>query len=206
MSEKLRSGLLLSIFIVLSFGQLLRISLFDCVAFFPHEILMILYCIATSPNIKKLIEKKEYQRILATIGILITVFGLSLGFEFWKYSQVENFIGFLYFLRLILYLVFFISLLSEDKKKIKQGLTIFTVLTILFSYSQYILYPNLRNLSYLGWDPHQYRAFGLFFDTTMAGVIYMTLVFVELGKSKRNFLILGALMGLILLSYSRITY
>lgn len=36
---------------------------------------------------------------------------------------------------------------------------------------QYFLYPNLRNLSYLGWDPHQYRIFSTLFDPNFVGII-----------------------------------
>jgi O-antigen ligase len=36
---------------------------------------------------------------------------------------------------------------------------------------QYFLYPNLRNLAYLGWDPHYKRLFGAFLDPQFAGVV-----------------------------------
>jgi O-antigen ligase len=46
------------------------------------------------------------------------------------------------------------------------------VLTITSTLIQYFLYPDLRNLIYQGWDPHLYRTFGVFFDTSIAAAIF----------------------------------
>lgn len=50
---------------------------------------------------------------------------------------------------------------------------------------QFILYPDLRNLEYLGWDPHFTRLFGVVLDPNFAGII----------------LVLGFILGLWLLKY-----
>lgn len=36
---------------------------------------------------------------------------------------------------------------------------------------QYVFYPDLRNLLYLGWDPHYYRLFSTLFDPNFMGIL-----------------------------------
>jgi len=42
---------------------------------------------------------------------------------------------------------------------------------------QFFLYPDLRNLMYLGWDPHYYRLFSTLLDPNFAGIIFVFTVF-----------------------------
>jgi O-antigen ligase len=62
---------------------------------------------------------------------------------------------------------------------IKNGLLLIANLTIVSTLIQYFLYPDLRNLIYQGWDPHLYRTFGVFFDTSISaavfGIFFLTL-------------------------------
>lgn len=37
--------------------------------------------------------------------------------------------------------------------------------------AQYFLYPNLRNLAYLGWDPHEFRVFSTLLDPNFTGIV-----------------------------------
>jgi hypothetical protein len=74
-------------------------------------------------------------------------------------------------------------------------------LTIISTFIQYFFYPDLRNLFYQGWDPHLYRTFGVFFDTSIAASIF-GIFFLTTNQSfiKIIYLILTAL------SFSRSTY
>jgi len=88
-------------------------------------------------------------------------------------------------------------------------------LVVVLGYIQYFLYPNLRNLYYLGWDDHLYRMFSSFLDPNFVGaffVIYFLftvfLIF-ELIKEKITFKFIFILLtsiftlGAIYLTYSR---
>ncbi len=92
--------------------------------------------------------------------------------------MIQNLVGAMYLLRLTIYVVYWIYLehwLNRDKgagRALKIGLWIFVGITLLTTTVQYFFYPNLRNLQYLGWDPHLDRAFGVFFDTAIAGAVY----------------------------------
>ncbi|MBI2641182.1 O-antigen ligase family protein [Candidatus Roizmanbacteria bacterium] len=102
---------------------------------------------------------------------------------------------------------------TDFKNTLRQGLIIFILLTPVASIIQYFLYPNLRNLQYLGWDPHLYRLFGLFFDTSVAGAIYALLFLLIFLSGKklmkndilRNFLLV-TFMIFSVLTYSRSLY
>lgn len=206
MREQIIHAILLSIVVFASFGQIFRITPFQNISIVPHEILIVLFCIFIVPLMVSNTKIRKNQQLIQSLIIFVSVLGLSLLFGFWKYSSIVNAVGLSYLIRIALYGWFFISLFVIDRKKLESGMMLFTVLTIIISYAQFILYPNLRNLSYLGWDPHQFRAFGLFFDTTTAGIIYALLFFWQYGKSKKNLVLIISLLGLILLSYSRITY
>lgn len=203
------------IFIFLSFGQLGRISFFEQVInIYLYEMIMgigLIVLFFLSGFKRLLIELYKKKAILFFLGVLL----ISLINNFWNFSLKENFIGFLYWFRLFFYFIFFIALSIQKNTRIilaiKRGFYFFIYLTIFFSFIQYFLYPDLRNLYYLGWDPHQYRVFGSFFDTTISGIIFMILFFYFLNERKYkqsiiNRLILFLLFILLILTYSRITY
>ncbi len=94
-----------------------------------------------------------------------------------------------------------------------NGLFIFTILTATSSFVQYIFYQDLRNLIYQGWDPHLYRMFGVFFDTSVSGAIYgllFLLIFMHKEKFIKNKIrrrtLLAILFLAIILSYNRTLY
>ncbi|PIQ72184.1 hypothetical protein COV86_04335, partial [Candidatus Roizmanbacteria bacterium CG11_big_fil_rev_8_21_14_0_20_35_14] len=99
---------------------------------------------------------KKYKVIFVFILILFT--SLLIGFS--QYTLFENAVGSLYLIRLLLYLGYWgylgywIKKSPGSKKTIKTSLNIFVVLTVITTITQYLLYPDLRNLFYQGWDPH----------------------------------------------------
>lgn len=104
---------------------------------------------------------------------LLALFSLFINFSDW----VGNWAPPLYLLRWIIYagLYFIVFELAKEKKiEIRwlfKGLTVVGVLVGGLGILQYLLYPNLRNLAYLGWDPHYFRVFSTFFDPTFTGMI-----------------------------------
>jgi len=201
------------LFFLLSFGQLGRISFLDQQAnIYLHELMMGFVVIGHMGQIRQI----RLIGIWKWTFFFLTVLLLSLINNFWQFNLQQNLIGFLYWGRLVLYFVFFLILFNwgskgseENKGVLKRGLDIFATLTVIFSYLQYFLYPNLRNLYYLGWDPHHYRVFGLFFDTSITGIILVMMFFWVAEWRNIGFIrpiSLIGLIGLILLTYSRITY
>lgn len=81
----------------------------------------------------------------------------------------------LYLMRLAVYTVCAILVVKKFNDKHKYNfLRVFYIFTFLFSLLglvQFVLYPDLRNLSYLGWDPHFGRIFSTFLDPNFAGFV-----------------------------------
>jgi O-antigen ligase len=100
------------------------------------------------------------------------------------------------------------------KNKFNQRLSLIisnlALIVIFFSFIQYFLYPDLRNLYYLGWDEHLYRMFGLFFDTSIAATIYSLFFIYFLNQEKMDkkikIIVLFLFLTAIVLSFSRATY
>lgn len=160
--------------------------------------------------------KKSFQNVKVLYGFaawLILTYSISLI----QYSPFENLIALLYLLRLICYLAFFLYLgysITKEKNlqnNVKKAVTMFSGIVVTSSVLQYFLYPNLRNLSYLGWDPHQGRIFSTFLDTSATAAVFgLILLYFILHKKSISpllrifFLIANLALGL--LTYSRSFY
>lgn len=195
------------LFIFLSLGQLGRISFLNqTINLFPHEIVMAIillhFVITNREKISSLFLSEK--KLLLFMGTMFVTFLFSIP----RFVPNQNMIAAFYLIRLFFYLSFFILLRQIDKTVIRTALIIFTGLTILFSILQFFLYQNLRNLYYLGWDPHQYRLFGTMFDTTIMGIVLVALLFFVTADKEIRFkkIIQIILFILMLLTYSRITY
>src|SRR3990167_8956586 len=197
-------------FLLFSLGQLGRLTLNQGkVNFYLYEIssfllfILFFFKLGFQPFEKTLIK---FRVIYYFIFFLIFSFLLSA----LDYSVNQNAISLLYFIRLVfyfvfpLYLYFFIKKNPGYKETLKKGLTASIFLIVVFSVAQYFLYPDLRNLYYLGWDPHLNRLFSVFFDTSVAASIF-GLIFFYLYKNKRYWLSLPFLIFLIL-TFSRSAY
>lgn len=205
--------------VLFSSGQLGRVSFFD------QQVNLYLYEIAAFGLLFILMIKcklnpikssfKQFRFLYLFFVWLLFSYIISLP----QYTFFENIVGLLYWLRLAFYFLFLLYLSFHVNKNksvrsiIKDSLIVFIVLTIITSFTQYFLYPQLRNLIYLGWDEHLYRMFGTFFDTAIAGGIYgLAFLYIYLNKDlfiKKRFiryLFLGLLLCCILLTYSRTLY
>ncbi len=131
--------------------------------------------------------------------------------------------GSLYLVRWIVYACLYLAIFELVREKlvkekwISNGLLISGVIVGGLGILQYFFYPNLRNLSYLGWDSHYFRVFSTFFDPAFAGMILvltlilMTAHFWEINKieKKKKWLVLGGAVvvyATLALTYSRSSY
>src|SRR3989344_966575 len=81
----------------------------------------------------------------------------------------------------------------------------------LVGFAQYFLYPDLRNLSYLGWDPHYYRLFSTLLDPNFVGIILVLTLFLglrrlEAARTIKNGLLFVCALVALILTYSRGSY
>lgn len=125
-------------------------------------------------------------------------------------------VSFLYLARWVLYACLYFIVFGFDKsfrKKISYIMYLSGFLFVLEGYVQYFLYPNLRNLYYLGWDEHLYRMFSGFLDPNYAGaffVVYLifSLYFVWSHFNTKNYLktAISGIISLMTLSAIYLTY
>ncbi len=204
------------LFSLLSLGQLGRISLYNQqVNFYFYEVfasgwfvwLFIKY------RLKPLyIGFTQFKYIYFFLVFLLA----SYLFNIAGYSSFQNIVAMLYLVRLSFYFLFFIYLIYHLKNKsirnsgLNKGMLLFILLTTVFFLVQYFLYPDLRNLFYLGWDPHLYRVFGLFLDTSTTAaiigtiILYLLIDFKKIKLNKNLKIIILALFSILgLLTYSR---
>ncbi len=126
---------------------------------------------------KQRTKLKLPKAAISLIGILLATFL----FGIFSVSAYENAVSLMYLVRLSLYLVGFSLTIQHFLKKTISPiyLNVFFSLVGVIGVIQYFFYNNLRNLQYLGWDPHLSRVFGQFLDTSVAGAVYgLTLVFI----------------------------
>lgn len=190
-----------------SLGQLGRITLFNRqINFYLYEIFLFLFLFIYFLKYK-FYPIKNCWKSSKVFFIFLAILLLSLINNFWQYSTLVNTVGFLYWLRLAIYSLYGVYLSYELKKNqkfkktIHQGIKIIIFFTIITTTVQYFLYPDLRNLFYLGWDPHLGRTFGVFFDTSIAAAIY-GLIFLY----SQNKIVKLIYLIFLVLSFSRSAY
>ena len=215
--NKLLKYLLIILLIIFPIGQLTRIPLpLKDINIYLHDlVLAFLWLILISTFLRgiKIFSTPITGYILIFISWLIVSFLINLyRLDFW-----EGLISSSYLLRFAAFTAIFFALnhLLEEKilssEKIKDYILTSIFVTSLFAILQYIFYPDLRNLYYLGWDPHYLRAFGTFFDPNFLGLLLVTalLIIINTVNWQKNWgYILKAVVIFITmaLTYSRSSY
>ncbi len=177
------------------------------------DILVGILAIFWLSNIKKLIALLPKNKIFQFFSLFAVVAFISLILSPISLKISERFISFLYLVRFIVYFSLYPTVLYLSKSKsINSNFLLkaigFTGLGLaIFGWLGYFLYPDLRNLFYLGWDPHFKRIFGSFFDPNYFGLM-MVLTLITLftwKESLRNILITLIFISL-MFTYSRSSY
>lgn len=161
-------------------GQLGRVSYNQQeVNIYLYEIPFFLWIVFT------FFKQRSKRKIPKVVIIFITVLSITFLLGIANISANQNFVSLMYLVRLSLYLVGFSLTIDYFTKQLIHStyLKIFLALMGTVGIIQYFFYSNLRNLQYLGWDPHQSRVFGQFLDTSVSGAIYgLILIFILLNQ------------------------
>lgn len=214
--NKLTKILLWATLIIFPLGQILKISLSPEIKISLLDVLIGLFITASFLAGFKI--KQAKKALLFSPGILfIMIACLSLLVNLSRTPQNLLLLGVLYLLRFAAYFLFYLVIVqsSFSKKTLQRGLLWAGIGVAVFGICQYILYPDLRNLIYLGWDPHYFRLFSTFFDPNFTGII-LVLTFFQLiflypkkptAKNKLLYLLMFVLLSAsIYLTRSRSTY
>lgn len=171
--SKIIRVLTLLFFVLFPFGQLLRYEVAILgvgIALHPIDLVVGLtfLTILTSKFKKPSVFKSLSAFILA--GVFSLIFSLSI------FGPEAILKGTLYFIRLTAYLFFFIAIFNtakSDKSRtwLFNSLILLSTIVAIFGWLQYIWFPDLRSLFYLGWDDHLYRLIGTFLDPGLTSII-----------------------------------
>lgn len=197
-------------FLLFSLGQLGRVSLSNShINFYLYEPLLLLGLVILTLKFRFDPIAKAWEKykpaFVFFIFLLFTYF-----LNYFSFNQNENIVSALYLLRLIFYPALFVYLnhflkkAPQYKKTLLNGFYLLSILTLVSSLLQYFFYPDLRNLYYLGWDPHLNRLFGTFFDTSITSAFY-GILFLFYFKNKKFLLSLPFLLC-VALTFSRSSY
>ncbi len=109
------------------------------------------------------------------------------------YGLSAFFVAILYLVRLCSFwlLFYLVRSISTQKLFIRRTLLYAGIVIIVLGFIQYIFYPSLRNLFYLGWDEHLFRMFSTFLDPNFAGAFFALFIPFICGfliQEKRNIL------------------
>lgn len=192
--------------IYLPIGNQGKIPLIDIAVF-----LFILASLVNKKHIKKIFLKKQIL-----IFLFVSLLAIAINMILKNQNTTTDLF---YFIRISVYFLFYIRIFSVFTRK--NAFTINWVLLIsgsifsAFGILQYLLYPDLRNLVYLGWDPHYFRLFSTVFDPNFAGIIiiltFFQLIFIIASDKKSVFrfiypFVLIMLLVAIYLTRSRSAY
>lgn len=146
------------------------------------------------------------------IGIFIVVSALATLVRGGAVSVSE----FLYIGRWVMYAGVYVYMRTLSKKEQNAWLIALFVAGVALSgigLLQLWLYPDLRNLEYIGWDPHYLRVFSTVFDPNFAGIVFALSIVLGLSltgiysKYKRAIgLGISILFVALIFTYSRSSY
>ena len=200
--------LLIFLFTSFSFGELGRIGLGNAISTGLIDVSVLLFSLVWF-----LKHRKGHYALWKPIAIFATAALVSLVLNFRNYPQNQLLVSSLYLVRWILYSSLYF-VFADVGKKLNKKITKYMVLSgfviLLIGLAQFVLYPSLRNLYYMGWDEHLYRLFSSYLDPNFAGVIlvlYFIFVFIKrdelfANKALSYIILILTFLGIVL-TYSR---
>lgn len=190
-----------------TFGNLYKFSIFS-----PDIRISILDITVSVITIFSLpLKVSKFKSLVFPIMLFSLISSLSLVIFGSRYGFQALLVGSLYWVRWIIYSLFFVSIAQSIKlENIKYILYSLIIGMTLLGLLQYIFFPDVRHLQIAGWDPHYYRIVGTFLDPGFTGILLvLALVFLTLKplSAKALNLTLWTFTYLALaLTYSRSSY
>lgn len=198
--QKIANILLFVFFLIFPFGQIIKFGKVQ-----PIDLVVILSFIVT------FLSKQKESKIFVYIRnfLIIAIFSYLLSLFIFGFSAAIT--GGLYLIRLIVYSYFFLFALKFPKKLLVKSLLLVSVTSGVFGIFQYFLYPDVRALTFWGWDDHLFRMVGTFLDPAFLALILVlgaTIALFSYLRNKRGVYILSFVFLTVCLAftYSRAGY
>ncbi len=192
-------------------GQLGAIPVAAGATIYAHDIFLVLLLIYTAFHLPK---KKPRAILGKPIIIFFAITLVSLLVNMYQFPANELAISALYALRWGCYAMLYVVVMMSplEPRWWARALYGTGVGIAILGLAQYIWYPYLRNLAYLGWDPHLYRVFSTLLDPNFAAIIFVMTLFLGIylwRNSKYRWVIVLCelvVLGALFLTYSRSGY
>lgn len=159
-------------YLSLFFGQLTVIQLLPYVFVYLHEFVLLFFII--DYLMRRMREKKFLVDPLVVSILLFGFVGfVSLLANVQKFTVPQLMTGSFYLWRWLAYSFLYV-IVRDDGLRVWRwivGLYAYAVALAVAGLVQFFLYPDLRNLYYLGWDPHYYRVFSTLLDPNFTGLV-----------------------------------
>lgn len=202
-----RYGLYL-LLITLLLGQFSSFSMYGHFGLYIFDILLVVLYIL---NFRKVIEniRSGQVAIFKPMVLFFTAVTVSLVLNMSRYTLQQNIYGWLYLMRFFTYAsVYFLAVSGIWKQTDRDNfLKLLPVGLAGLGFIQFWLYPSLRNMTYLGWDPHFYRMFSSLLDPNFLGLIlvfgFLYLLQADVKNEYFRFILLGVLSLAIIMTFSR---
>ena len=168
------NALIILFLVSLLLGQLAGISVAQGVTLYLHDfaaVAILVYGILTGAIRRSMTGSRLVKSIVAftIVGVLSLLVNASLvpTTALWK--------GSLYLLRWVVYAGVYFALAGSLVSSVflLRGLFLLGTGLAVAGLFQFVFYPDLRNLMYLGWDPHYYRVFSTLFDPNFSGILFV---------------------------------
>lgn len=152
--------------ILFPFGQIIRIGILQ-----PIDLVVGMAAAYT------IIKKLEIPDIFKQLRLFLIFAASSWIFSIFIFHQIEVLYGILYLFRLAAYFYFgvyvwnFVKKGIDNKKLVLNSLLIVSVISALFGWIQFFVFPDLKPFFVWGWDMHLFRVVGTFLDPTFLALI-----------------------------------
>lgn len=206
--------LVILLWVSLLMGQLGGIPLRDGVVLYVQDIALFLTILGAALRFG-LLRKFWKFRLIRPIGLFVILGVLSLVVNIARYPLWVTALGSLYLWRWVAYALFYaVVLVSPFSLRFWLGwLGGFGIALASIGLVQFVWYPDLRNLWYLGWDPHYYRLFATLLDPNYVGILLVLTIFVLsylrilYTKWRAWIVVIMSVVGIaLLLTFSRSSY
>lgn len=196
----------------LTLGQVVSVSIGQGIFLYAQDFVLPLFLIIGFASIGKK-RRLVVPKLMLPISVFAGVSIVSLLLNIPQFGVVGILQSSLYLVRWVMYALVYILLSQRiiEDDFLLWGLYAYGGIICLLGFIQFLFYPDLRLLMYLGWDPHYYRLFSTLFDPNFAGILITMTIFLGLWlyeKTKHLWLWISILLNgvALYLTYSRSSY
>lgn len=183
--SRLKYYLLVLLVFIFPLGALSRIDFGNGIAFTLNDAVVGLLAVLVA--IGFLLGQRPKAKLIKPMLVFGFLLLLSLAVNLRELNKLELIVSSSYLFRLIIYSSIYVSVsqvAKDQKDKLLKLLTFSGFMVIVFGFLQLILYPDLKNLFYAGWDEHLYRIFSSFLDPNFTGIIFVLFFVLVLTRTK----------------------